>query len=217
VFCYHAYIRRDPPRLPAFSLRLPHCRGHLRCALPLGSGARPVRGSAQRSNRWGAELDSFVGTRAPCVFIAAVVPLAFLAPRAFAAPPHRILSHGKDVRSLVQVVISASALPLSARRGGTARAPRSTIPLFMPYGRLPHTVLHSRLFLTPRRGRGPLSGTAALRAGLPPQCQRTQLVAVAPAEVAPWRRASTAIPPAGGTFGNVVSAAPPGNVQPGGR
>ena len=45
---------------------------------PLGSGARPVRESAQRSNRWGAQLDSFVG-----VFIAAVAPLAFLAPRAF--------------------------------------------------------------------------------------------------------------------------------------
>ena len=111
----------------------------------------------------------------------------------------------EDVLTLVQVVTSASTLPLSARRGGTARAPLSTIPLFMPYVRLPHTVLHSRLFLTPRRGRGPLSGTAALRAGLPPQCQRTQLVAVAPAEVAPWRRASNAIPPAGGTFGNKVS------------
>ena len=123
----------------------------------------------------------------------------------------------EDVLTLVQVVTSASTLPLSARRGGTARAPLSTIPLFGPYLRLPHTVLHSRLFRTPRRGRGPLSGTAALRAGLPPQCQRTQLVAVAPAEVAPWRRASNAIPPAGGTFGNMVSAAPPGNVQPGGR
>ena len=71
--------------------------------------------------------------------------------------------------------------------------------------RLPHTVLHSRLFLSPRRGRGPLSGTAALRAGLPPQCQRTELAVVALAEAAPWRRASNAIPPAGGTFGNKVS------------
>ena len=89
---------------------------------PLGSGARPVRESAQRSNRWGAQLDSFVGTRAPGVFIAAVAPLAFLAPRAFDAALHRTLSHGEDVRSLLQVVISASTLPLSARRGDTARA-----------------------------------------------------------------------------------------------
>ena len=111
-----------PPRLPAFSLRLPHCRGHLRCALPLGSGARPVRDSAQRSNRWGAKVDSFVGTRAPGVFIAAVAPLAFLAPRAYDAALRRILSRGEDVRSLLQVVISASTLPLSARRGDTARA-----------------------------------------------------------------------------------------------
>ena len=95
---------------------------------PLGSGARPVRESARRSNRWGAQLDSFVGTRAPGVFIAAVAPLAFLAPRAFDAALHRTLSHGEDVRSLLQVIISASTLPLSARRGDTARA--CTITLF---------------------------------------------------------------------------------------
>ena len=36
----------------------------------------------------------------------------------------------EDVFTLVQVVVSASALSLSARRCDTVRAPRGTIPLF---------------------------------------------------------------------------------------
>ena len=91
-------------------------------------GCRTVVGTSVALSRWAVVHAQCVGVpnvptggvprwtvslvRAPCVFIAAVVPLAFLAPRAFAAPPHRILSHCKDVRSLVQVVIFASALPL---------------------------------------------------------------------------------------------------------
>ena len=36
----------------------------------------------------------------------------------------------EDVRTLAQVVISASELPLSARRGDTVRAPGGSIPFF---------------------------------------------------------------------------------------
>ena len=122
-----------PPRLPAFSLRLPHCRGHLRRALPLGSGARPERGSAQRSSRWGAELDSFVGTRAPCVFIAAVVPLASPCSARLCCPASSYpfarqgrAQSGPGCHFCERAPTFCSAWRHDAR---VPRAPRGTIPL----------------------------------------------------------------------------------------
>ena len=84
-------------------------------------------------HRWRAQLDSFVGTRAPCASIAAAAPLAFLAPRAFDAPPHPTLPHGaprwRHFASRFQVV------------AGWRRSPRapgiSSPPLLSCYATLP--------------------------------------------------------------------------------